>query len=148
MNTPEPPLNQPFPDPRLPLSSWEPLSSRPLLWASRSWPPQKVQHRPSGAIKVVAAENFWGSIAAQLAATALASPASSIILIPTRTIMSPPQPIACPRRRAVQIINGIGYDPWAISSSPPRKAPPPSQNWRFSRIAPAATLTAGILRQH
>jgi zinc/manganese transport system substrate-binding protein len=68
----------------------------------------------SGKIAVVAAENFWGSIASQLAGSR--AEVSSIIVNPNEDPHSY-EPIAADARRLataqLAIVNGIGYDPWA-----------------------------------
>jgi zinc/manganese transport system substrate-binding protein len=69
---------------------------------------------PSGTVNVVAAENFWGSIAAQLAGTR--AHVSSIIADPAEDPHSYEPTAADARTLAgarLAIVNGIGYDPWA-----------------------------------
>ena len=67
-----------------------------------------------GAIEVVAAENFWGSIATQLAGTRAS--VQSIIVDPNQDphMYSPKasdgRALATAR---LAIVNGVGYDPWA-----------------------------------
>jgi zinc/manganese transport system substrate-binding protein len=69
---------------------------------------------PNGRVHVVAAENFWGSIASQLAGTH--ADVESIIVNPSVDPHSY-EPIAADARRLataqLAIVNGIGYDPWA-----------------------------------
>ncbi len=69
---------------------------------------------PGGRIHVVAAENFWGSIAAQLAGSQ--ADARSIIVNPAEDPHSY-EPIAADARTLASaqlaIVNGVGYDPWA-----------------------------------
>ncbi len=68
----------------------------------------------SGRIQVVAAENFWGSIAAQLGGSRVA--VTSIIVNPNTDPHSY-EPTASDgvalARSQVAIVNGIGYDSWA-----------------------------------
>lgn len=68
----------------------------------------------SGKLQVVAAENFWGSIAAQLGGRKVA--VSSIIANPNTDPHSY-EPTAADgvafARSQMAIVNGIGYDPWA-----------------------------------
>ncbi len=67
-----------------------------------------------GALHVVAAENFWGSIAAQLGGSKVA--VASIITNPNTDPHSYEPTAADARTFAtgkMVIVNGIGYDPWA-----------------------------------
>ncbi|HTB69841.1 MAG TPA: zinc ABC transporter substrate-binding protein [Solirubrobacteraceae bacterium] len=68
----------------------------------------------SGKLQVVAAENFWGSIAAQLGGAKVA--VSSIIVNPNTDPHSY-EPTASDgvamARSQIAIVNGIGYDEWA-----------------------------------
>jgi zinc/manganese transport system substrate-binding protein len=68
----------------------------------------------SGKLQVVAAENFWGSIAAQLGGEKVA--VSSIIVNPDTDPHSY-EPTAADgvtiARSQIAIVNGIGYDTWA-----------------------------------
>ncbi len=68
----------------------------------------------TGKIQVVAAENFWGSIAAQLGGTRVA--VTSIIVNPNTDPHSyeptPADGVAMARSQ-MAIVNGIGYDVWA-----------------------------------
>jgi zinc/manganese transport system substrate-binding protein len=70
----------------------------------------------SSAIRVVAAENFWGSIAAQLGGSA--AEVTSIIANPA-TDPHEYEPTAADARTMagaqLAVLNGIGYDPWADS---------------------------------
>ena len=75
-----------------------------------------------GPIQVVAAENFWGSIAAQLGGSKVH--VTSVITSPA-TDPHDYEPIAADGRllagARMAIVNGIGYDPWApklLSSNP------------------------------
>jgi zinc/manganese transport system substrate-binding protein len=75
-----------------------------------------------GALRIVATENFWGSIATQLAGTK--SSVQSIIVDPAQDPHSyEPKPAdarVLSTARLV-IVNGIGYDPWApklLAASP------------------------------
>ena len=67
-----------------------------------------------GRIRIVAAENFWGSIAAQLAGAK--GSAQSIIVNPAQDPHSY-EPTAQDARTLagaqLVIVNGVGYDPWA-----------------------------------
>jgi zinc/manganese transport system substrate-binding protein len=69
---------------------------------------------PGGKILVVAAEDFWGSIARQLGGTHVAE--TSIITNPN-TDPHDYEPTAIDARAVAEsrlvIVNGIGYDPWA-----------------------------------
>jgi zinc/manganese transport system substrate-binding protein len=68
----------------------------------------------SGTVRVVAAENFWGSIASELAGAR--GTVDSIITNPNEDPHSY-EPTAADARRVasaeLMIVNGIGYDPWA-----------------------------------
>ena len=68
----------------------------------------------AGTLQVVAAENFWGSIAAQLGGSKVA--VQSVIANPNTDPHSY-EPTAADgvamARSQMAIINGIGYDPWA-----------------------------------
>ena len=68
----------------------------------------------SGTLQVVAAENFWGSIAAQLGGSKVT--VQSIITNPNTDPHSY-EPTAADgvamARSQMAIVNGIGYDPWA-----------------------------------
>jgi zinc/manganese transport system substrate-binding protein len=68
----------------------------------------------AGKLQVVAAENFWGSIAAQLGGAKVA--VSSVIVNPNTDPHSY-EPTAADgvtvARSAMAIVNGIGYDGWA-----------------------------------
>src|SRR2546425_12045714 len=67
-----------------------------------------------GPIEVVAAENFWGSIAAQLGGNRVH--VTSVITSPA-TDPHDYEPTAADARTMagaqLAIVNGIGYDPWA-----------------------------------
>lgn len=67
-----------------------------------------------GALKVVAAENFWGSIAKQLAGSR--GQVQSIVVDPAADPHAY-QPTAADARTLatseLAIVNGVGYDPWA-----------------------------------
>ena len=69
---------------------------------------------PNGALRVVAAENFWGSIAAQLGGSRVH--VTSVITSPA-TDPHDYEPTAADARTIagaqMVIANGIGYDPWA-----------------------------------
>jgi zinc/manganese transport system substrate-binding protein len=77
---------------------------------------------PSGVLEVVAAENFWGSIASQLGGSRVH--VTSVITSPA-TDPHDYEPTAADARTIagarMVIVNGIGYDPWAqklIASNP------------------------------
>jgi zinc/manganese transport system substrate-binding protein len=68
----------------------------------------------SGTVRIVAAENFWGSIASQLGGTR--ATVQSIITNPAEDPHSYEPTAADARSLAtaqLAIVNGIGYDPWA-----------------------------------
>jgi zinc/manganese transport system substrate-binding protein len=69
---------------------------------------------PSGVLQVVAAENFWGSIASQLGGSRVR--VESVITSPS-TDPHDYEPTAADARTlaGAQLVieNGIGYDPWA-----------------------------------
>src|SRR5437764_5087809 len=67
-----------------------------------------------GGLRVVAAENFWGSIAAQLAGAK--AHVQSIVVNPAQDPHSYEPTSADAVRLAtaqLAIVNGVGYDPWA-----------------------------------
>src|SRR5258708_4481231 len=70
--------------------------------------------KSSGSIQVVAAENFWGSIAAQVGGSHVH--VTSIIVDPNADPHSY-EPTAADARTVADaqyvIVNGAGYDPWA-----------------------------------
>ena len=76
----------------------------------------------AGAIRVTAAENFWGSVATQLGGRKVA--VTSIIVNPDTDPHSYEPTAADGRALAssqMAIVNGIGYDPWAsklLAASP------------------------------
>jgi zinc/manganese transport system substrate-binding protein len=82
----------------------------------RTGPPRAIPAGGGGSrrLTVVAAENFWGSIAAQLGGDRVS--ASSIIVSPS-TDPHGYQPTAADARTIagadVLIVNGLGYDEWA-----------------------------------
>src|SRR2546430_12781369 len=69
---------------------------------------------PGGVLQVVAAENFWGSIATQLGGSR--AHVTSVITSPA-TDPHDYEPTAADARTIagaqMAIVNGIGYDPWA-----------------------------------
>jgi zinc/manganese transport system substrate-binding protein len=68
----------------------------------------------SGAVRIVAAENFWGSIASQLGGSKAS--VQSIITNPAEDPHSYEPTAADARTLAtaqLAVVNGIGYDPWA-----------------------------------
>lgn len=69
---------------------------------------------PGGTVRIVAAENFWGSIAAQLGGTRAS--VRSIIVNPAQDPHAYEPTPADARALALAqltIVNGAGYDPWA-----------------------------------
>jgi zinc/manganese transport system substrate-binding protein len=67
-----------------------------------------------GSVRVVAAENFWGSIASQLAGTKAS--VASIITNPAQdphTYEATPADARALATSQLAIVNGVGYDPWA-----------------------------------
>ena len=69
---------------------------------------------PSGKLQVAAAENFWGSIAAQLGGSKVA--VSSIIVNPNtdpHSYEATASDGVTMARSQMAIVNGIGYDTWA-----------------------------------
>ena len=99
-------------------------------------------------LQVVAAENFWGSIASQLGRRrGDGARASSSTPTPTRTATSrrPPTRGRSPARK-LAIVNGIGYDNWAsklLAANPlcgPRRR---STSATCSACRPATTRTSG-----
>jgi zinc/manganese transport system substrate-binding protein len=76
----------------------------------------------SGGIRIVAAENFWGSIAQQVGGSKVT--AQSIITDPAEDPHSYEPTAADARTLAtaqLAVINGVGYDPWApklLSANP------------------------------
>src|SRR6266516_5720864 len=77
---------------------------------------------PTGVLHVVAAENFWGSIASQLGGNRIQ--VNSVITNPA-TDPHDYEPTAADARTIagarMVVVNGIGYDPWAdklIASNP------------------------------
>jgi zinc/manganese transport system substrate-binding protein len=67
-----------------------------------------------GGVSIVAAENFWGSIASQLAGTK--AHVQSIITNPAQdphTYQPTAQDARALASAQLAIINGVGYDPWA-----------------------------------
>jgi zinc/manganese transport system substrate-binding protein len=76
----------------------------------------------SGGLRVVAAENFWGSIASQLAGSK--ATVQSIIVNPAQDPHTYQPTAADARTLAIAqlaIVNGVGYDPWApkqLAASP------------------------------
>src|SRR3954451_14094949 len=85
-----------------------------LAGCGRSGPPPVVHGGAGPRFRVVAAEDFWGSIAAQLAGPRAA--VTSIVVDPGVDPHSY-QPSAADARSFadanVAIVNGAGYDPWA-----------------------------------
>ena len=76
----------------------------------------------SAKLEVVAAENFWGSIATQSAGDRAS--VSSIIVNPDTDPHSyepTARDASTLARSQLAIVNGIGYDPWARSCSLPTR---------------------------
>ena len=107
--------------------------------------------RAEGCLQVVAAENFWGSIAAQLGGDRVH--VTSIITNPDDR----PARLRADRRRRARrwparrlvIVNGIGYDPWAsklLAANPVRRARRARRSATWSGSSRAATRTAGTPR--
>lgn len=88
----------------------------------RSGPPAVRSSGPGPRFVVVAAENFWGDLASQLAGSRAS--VSSIIVNPAADPHSYQPSAADARRMAganMAIVNGLGYDEWAeqlLRSSP------------------------------
>src|SRR5271168_3499739 len=76
----------------------------------------------SGRLRVVAAENFWGSLATQLGGDKVA--VTSIITNPSTDPHSydpTPSDARTLAEAQMAVVNGIGYDPWAsqlLSANP------------------------------
>ena len=94
----------------------------PVLAALASGCGSTSKASTTGPIEVVAAENFWGSIAAQLGGSKVH--VTSVITSPA-TDPHDYEPTAADGRllagARMAIVNGIGYDPWApklLSSNP------------------------------
>ncbi|MDA8315887.1 MAG: zinc ABC transporter substrate-binding protein [Actinomycetota bacterium] len=87
-----------------------------LLLSACSLGPSVALPAPGGRVSVVAAENFWGSIAAQLGGDR-----ARVISIITNPNTDPHEyePTAADARviatAQLVIVNGIGYDPWATT---------------------------------
>src|SRR5437588_12986013 len=69
---------------------------------------------PNGVLQVVAAENFWGSIASQLGGSKVHL---TSVITSSATDPHDYEPTAADARTVagaqVVIVNGVGYDPWA-----------------------------------
>jgi zinc/manganese transport system substrate-binding protein len=100
--------------PRLGRLSLLPLWSLAILAALALWGCGATATGSSGAVRIVAAENFWGSIAAQLGGDKAS--VQSIISNPAQDPHSY-EPTAQDARALataqLAILNGVGYDPWA-----------------------------------
>src|SRR5438552_7081551 len=85
-----------------------------VLAAGCSGQSKKSAIAPNGVLQVVAAENFWGSIASQLGGSRVH--VTSVITSPA-TDPHDYEPTAADARTVagarMVIVNGIGYDPWA-----------------------------------
>jgi zinc/manganese transport system substrate-binding protein len=95
------------------------------LLAAGCGSPEPNEELSSGKLRVVAAENFWGSIAAQLGGVEVS--VQSIIVNPATDPHSY-EPTAQDARKLataqLAIVNGIGYDEWAshlLSAGPAGK---------------------------
>ena len=103
-----------------------------------------------GPLEVVAAENFWGSLAAQLGGSK--AHVTSVITSPA-TDPHDYEPTAADGRlfagARLAIVNGVGYDPWAdkllASGLSTGGSCSTSATWPASRRA--ATRTAGTRRR-
>ena len=101
----------------------------------------------SGAVRIVAAENFWGSIAAQLGGDR--SSVQSIIANPddrpARLRADAPRTRARWPSAQLVIVNGIGYDPWApklLAANPVNRTRPQRRRPARARSR-ATTRTSG-----
>jgi zinc/manganese transport system substrate-binding protein len=90
------------------------LAALVALGAGCGGQPKRSTVAPSGVLQVVAAENFWGSIASQLGGNRVH--VTSVITSPA-TDPHDYEPTAADARTVagarMVIVNGIGYDPWA-----------------------------------
>ena len=105
---------------------------------------------PAGTLRVVAAENFWGSIAAQLGGSKVA--VTSIITSPNTDPHSYEPTAADARTMAgaqMVVLDGIGYDPWAtqLMAANPVGGRVVLTSARSCACPWAATLTSGTRRQ-
>jgi zinc/manganese transport system substrate-binding protein len=93
--------------------SWV-LAGSGLLFAGCAGSTASPVVSPAGKLPVVAAENFWGSIAGQLGGSKVA--VSSIIVNPNidpHSYEATASDGAAIARSRMAIVNGIGYDSWA-----------------------------------
>ena len=99
---------------RSPLRAWPAWLAVAALLAGCGAAAGSTGGGSSGRLQVVAAENFWGSIASQLGGDKVA--VRSIIVNPSTDPHSY-EPTASDgitlARSQLAIVNGIGYDPWA-----------------------------------
>src|SRR3989454_4642101 len=90
------------------------LAGLVLVVASCGGSSKSAAIAPGGVLQVVAAENFWGSIATQLGGSR--AHVTSVITSPA-TDPHDYEPTAADARTIagaqIAIVNGIGYDPWA-----------------------------------
>src|SRR2546421_6527094 len=90
------------------------LAGLVLVVASCGGSSKSAAIAPNGVLQVVAAENFWGSIASQLGGSRVH--VTSVITSPA-TDPHDYEPTAADARTLagaqMAIVNGIGYDPWA-----------------------------------
>ena len=98
------------------------LATVALFGAACGGQSKSSEAAPAGVLQVVAAENFWGSIASQLGGSRVH--VTSVITSPA-TDPHDYEPTAADARTIagarMVIVNGIGYDPWAqklIASNP------------------------------
>ena len=92
------------------------LSAAAYLWYSSSNDTARTSPGPVGAIQVVAAENFWGSLASQVGGTRVH--VLSIVSDPNADPHEYESNAADARAMAnasLVIVNGAGYDTWALS---------------------------------
>ncbi|HYC12414.1 MAG TPA: zinc ABC transporter substrate-binding protein [Nitrososphaerales archaeon] len=92
------------------------LSAAAYLWYSSSNGTARTSPGPVGAIQVVAAENFWGSLASQVGGTRVH--VLSIVSDPNADPHEYESNAADARAMAnasLVIVNGAGYDTWALS---------------------------------
>ena len=93
--------------------SWV-LAGSGLLFAGCAGSTASPSVSPTGKLPVVAAENFWGSIAAQLGGSKVA--VRSIIVNPNtdpHSYEATASDGAAIARSRMAIVNGVGYDSWA-----------------------------------
>src|SRR5437660_10421259 len=115
-------------------------------WGGRS---KSTAVAPSGVLQVVAAENFWGSIASQLGGSRVH--VTSVITSPA-TDPHDYEPTAADARTLagaqMAIVNGIGYDPWAqkLIAANPVHGRVGSPSGPSSGTSPGGTPVPGFAR--